>query len=271
MKPSVLALVVIYGIAPSQSPAITSIGRISKSGINLRTVIWDNSVEQLHDSLPEGNWGEMTWVHTPENLGLAAIYNEVIANRLRSNEHLLLLDQDTLLPETFFETASAAIVKNPSVALFMPMVRAHERWVSPLYAAVGWGRYWSQPRSGLQPSRHLGAINSGMIISAQYLQGRFSGYDRDLRFYGTDTFFMLEYRRQNLWVYIVDAVIDHDLSFFSTSTAEKIVKFREMKRANVICYRRTAWPIRMAVRSLMACAALVYTFRYKNVGFLLPR
>ena len=36
MKPSVLALVVIYGIAPAKSPAITSIGRISKNGINLR-------------------------------------------------------------------------------------------------------------------------------------------------------------------------------------------------------------------------------------------
>ena len=271
MKTSVLALVVTYDTVPSQSPAISSLGRISKKDIALRTLIWDNSPQQLRDSLSEGDWGETSRVHTPENLGLSAIYNEVIASWLKPDEHLLLLDQDTLLPDNFFEAAAEAIAANPSVKLFLPMVRAHERWVSPLYAAVGWGRYWKQPRVGLRPSRHLGAINSGMIISAHYLQGPFGGYDRDLRFYGTDTFFMLEYRRQNQWAYVLDTVIHHDLSFYSTSTPEKISKFRAMRSANVICYRRTAWPVRLAVRSLMTCAALVYSFRYRNLGFLLPR
>ena len=271
MKASVLALVVVYGTVPSQSAAITSLGRIAKSGIALRTLIWDNSPQQRHDSLPKGDWGETSWVHTPENLGLSAIYNEVIANRLKPGEHLLLLDQDTLLPDNFFGAAAEAIAANPSVNLFLPMVRAHERWVSPLYAAVGWGRYWKQPRIGIRPSRHLGAINSGMIISARYLKDRFAGYDRDLRFYGTDTFFMLEYRRQNQWAYVLDAVIHHDLSFYSTSTLERIGKFRAMRSANDTCYRRAAWPVRLAVRSLMTCVALVYSFRYRNLGFLLPR
>lgn len=270
MKASVLALVVMYGVKPSQSPAIASLGRISKVGITLSTLVWDNSPEKLEDLLPEGDWGETSWVHTPENLGLSAIYNEVIANWLKEGEHLLLLDQDTVLPENFFETASEAIIANPSVNLFLPMVRAHERWVSPQYAAVGWGRSWKQPRVGLQPSRHLGAINSGMIISSDYLRGLFGGYDRDLRFYGTDTFFMLEYRRQNSWVFVLDAVVLHDLSFYSTSTSGKISRFRAMRTANIICYRRTAWPVRLAVLGLMACASLVYSFKYRSLGFLLP-
>lgn len=261
----------MYGTVPSQSPAITSLGSISKKGIALRTLIWDNTARQLRDSLPEGDWGETSWVHTPENLGLSAIYNEVIATWLRPDEHLLLLDQDTLLPDNFFEAAAEAIPANPSVNLFLPMVRAHDRWVSPLYAAVGWGRYWKEPRIGLQPSRHLGAINSGMIISAHYLQGAFSGYAGDLQFYGTDTFFMLAYRRQNKWAFVLDAVIHHDLSFYSTSTPEKIKKFRVMRNANVVCYRGSPWPVRLAVRSLMTCAAVVYSFRYRSIGFLRSR
>lgn len=271
MKASVLALVVMYGTVPSQSPAINSLGRISKKDIVLRTLVWDNSPQQLDDSLPEGLLENSSWVHTPENVGLSAIYNEVIANWLKPDEYLLLLDQDTLLPDNFFKAAADAIAENLSVNLFLPMVRAHERWVSPLYAAAGWGRYWKQPRIGLRPSRHLGAINSGMIISAHYLQGPFSGYDRDLRFYGTDTFFMLEYRRQNQWAVVLDAVIHHDLSFYSASTPERIGKFHAMKKANVICYRGASWPVRWAVRSLMTCAALVYSFRYRNLGFLLLR
>lgn len=260
----------IYGIAPSKSPAVESLGKISKSNINLRTLIWDNSPQRQSDFLPDGDRGETTWVHTPQNLGLAAIYNEVILNHLRSNEHLLLLDQDTRLPPNFFIASENAILRNPSVALFLPMVRAHERWVSPLYAAIGWGRYWKRPRYGLHKSRHVGAINSGMVISAEYLRGSFSGYDRDLLFYGTDTYFMLQFRRQKRWFYILDAAIDHDLSFFSTSTAKKIEKFREMRRGNAICYRQARWPVRALVRSLMTCAAIVYSIRYKTFDFLLP-
>lgn len=268
---SILALVVIYGTIPSYSPAITSLGALSKKSISLRTLVWDNSPQKLNDSLRGGDWGEINWVHTPENRGLSAIYNAVIADWLKADEYLLLLDQDTLLPETFFEAAAGAITSNPTVNLFLPMVRAHERWVSPLYAAVGWGRYWKQPRVGLQSSRYLGAINSGMIISAHFLQGAFSGYARDLQFYGTDTFFMLAYRRQHKWACVLDAVIHHDLSFYSTSTQEKVRKFRVMRDANVICYRETAWPVRLAVRSLMTCVAVLYSFRYRNIGFLLSR
>jgi GT2 family glycosyltransferase len=268
---SILALVVVYGTVPSHSPAITSLGALSKKSITLRTLVWDNSPQKLNDSLPDGDWGEINWVHTPENRGLSGIYNVVIADWLKADEHLLLLDQDTLLPENFFDAAAEAITSNPTVNLFLPMVRAHERWVSPLYAAVGWGRYWKQPRIGPQPSRHLGAINSGMIISAHYLHGVFPGYARDLDFYGTDTFFMLAYRRQNKWAFVLDAVIHHDLSFYSTSTQEKIKKFRVMRNANVVCYSKTAWPVRFAVRCLMTCAAVVYSFRYRSIGFLRSR
>jgi GT2 family glycosyltransferase len=271
LKPSILALVVVYGIPPTESPAVSSIRNSAKTGVNLRTLIWDNSLQRIQDDLPEVGWGDMAWVHTPENLGMAAIYNAVISDRLRQHEHLLLLDQDTRLPENFFEVAALAIVQNPSVALFLPMVRAHARWVSPLYAALGWGRYWRQPQAGLLSSRHLGAINSGMIIAASYLQKQFVGYNRNLRFYGTDTYFMLEYRRQNKWAFILDTIIDHDLSFFSTSTEGKVVKFREMRYANAICYSRSAWPVRLGVCLLMACAALIYAYRYKNLGFLVPK
>ena len=270
MSLSILALVVVYGTVPSQSPAITSLGAIEKRGVSLRTLVWDNSPNPLKCELTDGNWGKTSWVHTPENRGLSAIYNEVIARWLQPSEYLLLLDQDTLLPANFFESAVAAMTRNPTVELFLPMVRAHERWVSPLDAAVGWGRYWKTPRIGLLPSRHVGAINSGMIIAASYLQSTFVGYDRDLQFYGTDTFFMLEFRRQNRWVWILDAVIDHDLSFFSTSTTEKVTKFRAMRRANMICYRRSAWPVRWTVRTVMTGVAFVYSLRYRDLGFLRP-
>ena len=48
-----------------------------------------------------------------------------------------------------------------------------------------------------------------MVINFNYLKNIYTGYDARLRFYGTDTFFMLEYAEDNDFLYVIDYVFQH--------------------------------------------------------------
>ena len=210
----------------------------------------------------------ITYQSTPENLGLSVIYNRVIADSLRDGEYLLLLDQDSVLPNDYLALCEAAAQAHPDIDLLLPMVRANDRWVSPLTYFSGWGRYWPEPRRGRIPSTQVSAINSGMVISSRYLKTDFPGYDERLRFYGTDTQFMLCYQDQRSQLVVLEGQIGHDLSFFSEASGNRASKFKAMRDAYAYIYESRPWWERLGVRLVMLAVSLTYAARYRDKQFL---
>ena len=87
MSASFLALVVVYGREPAETPTLHSLARCSLERCDLRTIVWDNSPKptEINESAPGL---PVEYVSTPENLGLSAIYNRVSATRLRLTDRL---------------------------------------------------------------------------------------------------------------------------------------------------------------------------------------
>lgn len=267
MTTRLLALIVVYGIAAERSPSLASLAASRRDRAALRVVVWDNSADPRGLD-PRSFELPVEYVSTPDNLGLSTIYNRVIRERLRPDEHLLLLDQDTQLPVDFLDVAATAIAAHPDIDLFLPWVRASGRWASPVSYLLGWGWRRASRAVGTIASRRLCAINSGMIASASYLQGDFPGYDERLRFYGTDTQFMLDYSDRRPTLCLLDAVIEHDLSFYSSTIAGRASKFVAMKSAYRFIYERRSHMQRFAVRLVMLVASIRYALAYRNAGFL---
>ena len=267
MDLSFLAVIVVYGSKPAETPSLRSLARCRLDGCTLRTIVWDNSL--LPD---EVDWSVLglcgEYVSTPANLGLSTIYNRVIASHLRQGEYLLLLDQDTALPDDYLLKAQAAITAHPDIGLFLPMVRANGRWASPVTYMCGWGRQWTRRQVGEIASSRICAINSGMIISDAYLLGSLPAYDERLRFYGTDTQFMLDYMESRRSLCMMDTVIDHDLSFFSAPSSTLAKKFAVMKSAYDVIYEKRPWIQRIAVRLMMLAVSIRYALKYRDLAFL---
>lgn len=269
MPLEILALIVIYGEPALQTTSYRTLVATAPAGVKLRVLLWDNSPASHPPTDVDPAWAErVIYVSTPENIGLSTIYNSVIAEHLRANEFLLILDQDSLLPNDFFLESVKALEHYPEVDLFLPMVRANERWVSPLYYFFGWGRYWSEPRPGLERSSHRTAINSGMLINARYLRSDFPGYDERLKLYGIDTQFMVTYASSRKFFCVMDTTIHHDLSFFSSSTEDKCHKFHAMKAAYRWIYEKHPIKQRVAVMLMMGAVSLLYALRYRSMRFL---
>lgn len=266
MNTRFLALVVVYGSDPFSTSSLQTLLANDFDRQRLRILVWDNSPtpsvneEDLHRD-------RVLYRATPENLGLSSIYNQVISKDLDSEEHLILLDQDTVLPINFLKTADEAIGQHPDIDLFLPMIRANGYWVSPLDYCLGWGRYWAVPRYGRMKSAGVCAINSGMVISAKYLLGR-SVYDEKLRFYGTDTQFMLDYVDHRDELVVLDVQLDHDLSFFSDSLEQRARKFIVMRAANKQIYAQRSLAKRFGSAAIMMVVSLVYAWRYRSCSFL---
>lgn len=267
MDLSFLAVIVVYGSKPVETPSLRSLANCRLERCTLRTIVWDNSL------LPNGvDWSTLglcgDYVSTPANLGLSTIYNHVIASHLRPGEYLLLLDQDTVLPDDYLLKAEAAINAHPDVGLFLPMVKANGRWASPVTYLCGWGKQWGSRQVGEITSSRICAINSGMIISDTYLLGSFPVYDERLRFYGTDTQFMLDYMDRRRSLCMMDTVIDHDLSFFSATSSTRAKKFAVMKAAYDVIYETRPWIQRVGVSIMMLAVSIRYALKHRDLAFL---
>lgn len=269
MRNEVLALIVVYGQTPIKTMSFQTLAATKKTSVKIRLLIWDNSPE--HHDIREClalHFEEADYISTPENNGLSTIYNVVIKNYLKHNEFLLLLDQDSMIPIDFFEQFSRCSNQHPEIDLFLPTIRANNRLVSPLPYFYGWGICWKTPRIGIQYSKFRSAINSGMMISGRYLKGDFSGYDERLRFYGTDTQFMDSYARSRREFFILDAIIDHDLSFYGAASKHKASKFLEMKIACMLIYENHPRYQRALNITIMYIASIKYALKYKSLSFL---
>jgi cellulose synthase/poly-beta-1,6-N-acetylglucosamine synthase-like glycosyltransferase len=267
MKVCILVLVVVYKTDPALSDSLRTLVANDYPRNQLRVIVWDNSpnsIANLEFLQKEG----FEYYLTPENLSLSVIYNKVITKHLRGDEYLLLLDQDTLLPKDFLRVVESAVSKDSDIDLFLPMVRANNSWVSPINYLIGWGRSWGLPRSGRMRANNICAINSGMLIAAKYLKNEYPGYDERLRFYGTDTQFMLDYMSRRCELVVLDSVLEHDLSFFSGSASSRANKFYQMRSAYSYIYEDKSALQRTSLWLVMLIISLFYSVKYKDLKFL---
>ena len=135
------------------------------------------------------------------------------------------------------------------------------------------GRYLSQPPLGPCPSRHAMAINSGMVISARYLQGDFPGYDEDYRFYLTDCDFMWTYQRLRSQYVALACTMSHSLDFYDAvePTEKKLNRFREMRRGFLVAMRKRSWLAYALCYLYMDVYSVKFALLHRNVRFLFVR
>jgi len=217
-------LVVLYKTKPDESSTLRSIieylNTLSDSRLrNYKIILWDNtpdidfSEEYLHSYF--GNKLSFEYINTPENTSLSVIYNSVI-DTIPDESYINLFDQDSELPTSYFLALNdAQKIREP---LILPRVICNGKLVSPGKRFFARGRLLSTIDFGPVRSKNLIAINSGMSIHKSVFKN--IRYDQQLRFYGTDTFFMKKYEKYNTHVYILNSSIEHSLAAMTNQTYE---------------------------------------------------
>lgn len=271
MVPNYLILIVIYNCSIHQSWTIESLKKAYSYLRNSKVIIWDNGPrahQQLEVDALRKDFGDVDYVYTPQNLSLAVIYNQVIRSH-HNYDYLIIFDQDSGFDPDFFEVLERAIRKEEGVInLFLPLVVSNQTIVSPGNYRIIKGKYWKKKRTGIVLAKNRVAINSGMVISFDYLKDSFSGYDERLLFYGVDVFFMLEYAKKNKYFYVFEYYLKHSSSsFLAESNDMKLFRFRGRKHAWEILHEKKLVNS-ILVKLYTIYASLRLSLKYKDLRFL---
>ena len=225
-----LILIVVYECKVKESLSYISLLKSSEYLSNSKLILWDNSPSiQSIDTDNISFLQQAEFIHTTENMSLSKIYNRVIQEN-EEYDYMIILDQDSSFSSDYLEKLNSAIIKHPSINLFLPLIKSQQTIVSPGDYKIFKGSYWKKERYGIIDAKNILAINSGMVINFNYLKNTYKGYDERLRFYGTDTFFMFEYSKKNNFLFVIDYVFQHESALLDRNERfnKKIIRLNDL-------------------------------------------
>lgn len=162
----ILCVVVLYGMRLKESSSYRAVrGQAARSGADVGIYVHDNSLEADAEAATNA---EIVYRHSPENCGLGAAYNAAARHAEREGfGWLLLLDQDTQLPDDFLKSYVDAIDENPeALRVFVPHI-AHLNG-QPLSPIRRWRRNrWPKVSEGAVPMKHYLLINSCLCVDTR--------------------------------------------------------------------------------------------------------
>jgi hypothetical protein len=268
-KPKLIVLVVLYKKTISASPTISHLLLQNKDLFDLELVVWDNSpapCPEAEIAKLSATFDKFQYISTPENVWLSKLYNQVL--RSSTYDYALLLDQDSEMPDYYFDKLSAAISDFPHISLFLPIVMNNEKLVSPGSFIYFKGKHWKKIKTGLISSKNVLAITSGMVISIKVFLVHQMKFDERLNLYGIDTSFMLSFSKFEQQLYVLRVKFDHDTVLWSNPSADVMLsRFRNLKGT---------WPKILSNRPFALVLAYFYSkavslklaLKYQDVRFL---
>jgi hypothetical protein len=259
-------VVVLYKMDVEECPSVQSLLQCTEYLQRSRVILWDNSpvgVPAEKQAWLKKQFSLFSYTHTPSNLSLSSIYNQVCSEN-KGFGYLILLDQDSRFGTDYFKQLNKAKQSHPKIDLFAPAIYHNSKLVSPgLYYAFK-GKFRSSIQSGVHSTQNMCIITSGICISFQYLHSNFTGFDERLRVYNIDTFFSLQFRKHRSEFFVFHCAFEHSLSQYEEEEfAARMRRFADYRTSLLILTQNYPLHIKLLGKLYLFYEAL--RLRMKNV------
>ena len=266
-QPRVTAIIVLYKSSISQSPTCISMrAQMAYNCSAISVLIYDNSPIANLDGLEPG-W---EYVSNPANEGLAAAYNYALSQaKLSGTQWLLLLDQDSHLPENFLANLQDEIERcrdNPKIAAIVPCVTSNRRQVSPIRPLLGLDRPYKLP--GSAPSLWLMAINSAAAIRVSFMDS-IGGFSKDFWLDYLDHWVFRKIYDTGHFVYVSNMRVEHNLSVANFNQGLERSRYRGVLKAEATFTNRCLplhWRSLLVLRLVARASKHVFFTRDKKIA-----
>lgn len=215
LNPNIFVVIVLYGVSFGESVAFKTFNaasiRCQNSEGYLQVLLYDNTPRgSASGPLPKGVRYEAVGI----NLGLAAAYNRALDMAQEQGcPWLLLLDQDTVLPENFLESLLGELKEyetNSDIVAVVPIVRSGGIVVSPKRVGfLGLRAFPGTPR-GLQDAE-IASINSGTAIRCDFVRS-IGGFSRAYWLDYLDHWLFRQIYAAGKKVAVSNCILEHSLS-----------------------------------------------------------
>ncbi|ANF85236.1 hypothetical protein A7J50_1814 [Pseudomonas antarctica] len=267
-------LIVLYKRHYKDSAAITTLlnnrVRFQEKEIYVDFYVWNNTPS----CSPALSGDSLTWLEG-DNDGLPHVYNRVADMAFANGAtHFMISDDDTdYSSQNYVDAISAALeceTTSPpnSFGVMLPKIYSRETLISPGWRFWFFGRLSEQVDSGMNASVNKLAINSGVIFNKSCYEKMSPLFDERLKFYATDTAFFVRYESYYSHFYVLDTVLQHDLSEHTSDSAERaIFRFQEMIRGFRVIFERKGYLFHGVMEMYLMVSSLRKSISYKNTGF----
>lgn len=269
-------LVVLYKESICSAATLNSIKKTFTTLFNqaeFDLFIWDNSPEpqRQHDILDFKNnchgLSDLKYHHDQSNRSLSHVYNTILADSIH-HDYVILLDQDSVFNDEFI-VECMNVAEQYSPELILPVIKFKNIIVSPSEIFYLKGSYFPTSPHGFVSIKKLSAINSGMVISTEYVKMHSFKYHISLKNYCTDDFFMREFRKNGKKAYVLNYQFEHDLCLSTLNdNSEKLKeRYKLMKEGRYIVYSDSITSY-LSIRMYFFIHKIYMALKYKDRDYL---
>lgn len=236
-RPSLLAVIVIFGISPAESKSFISLRKAIQRQtpdrqMSIRILLHDNSPNPIE--LP-GSFDDVDYVATRRNVGISEACNHAIdVAQAGGFRWLLTLDQDTTLPAKFLEKVFSVIEKvdaRQEVAAIVPQISEKGRLLSPEYFRFkAFPRYFPKGFQGIA-ERTTFAFNSASVLRVSALRA-IGGYNPFFWLDYSDAYVYSRLNKSGKKVYVAGNIhVEHEFSMSSKKERLTLERYRNVVNA----------------------------------------
>ncbi|WP_423716797.1 glycosyltransferase [Lactiplantibacillus pentosus] len=255
-----VVLIVIYKMKLSDSPVFQSI--VQQNSRDIQLIVYDNSPMEMCD-VPTADF---LYFHDSENKGLFAAYNYAVTFcRVNQIQWLTIFDQDTRIPDAFFESLRPELQDNP--CCIVPNVElANHQLISPFIVENALFLFKFRTKKDT-----LAAINSGTTINVNFFQKHQDIFHDDFPLDFLDYDFFARVAKLNGRIDVIPTTLVQDLSVsdYPQVSTQRFASFLQYESKFVNAYyssRLGEYRLKLILR---AFKLLVQGFQLSKVNVIL--
>ncbi len=234
MENSIEIVLVLYHCSLNDSVTFsTLVEPLRRTSLNCELILFNN------DQLQEIESTEYLVVNSDENVKLAGAYNFAL-KRARENGRnwILLLDQDTEVPENYFKELEKLFSEGISndLAAIVPRLEYNGRQISPVKVSR-WMRLERELKTTGYTNCRMNALNSLSLFRVDFLSS-IGGFSMDYPFDMLDHWCYNEIYKHRKLVYVLDTVGKHNSSFVDFETNVSVSRYKEFMDAQKTFIRK---------------------------------
>jgi GT2 family glycosyltransferase len=262
-----MVVLVIYKMDIGESSAFTSLTDALRF-VNQKTsvLIYDNSpYPHKHSNTVNENW-VVSYRNDPSNPGVSKAYNEGFKHaKEKAKKWMLLSDQDTRFPATFFESVGTSMTNHPADELFAPIIKGDSKLISPFRFKFGKGFVLQSIEVQCYSLDELKFINSGLLISTTLFE-KCNGYDERFPLDFSDLAFIQRLKKYNDKFIVIKATCSHNLSSDERTFSKSVNRFAHFVNASRMYGR--IYNQRLIFFVSRSLRAIKLSFRFRSLGFI---
>lgn len=222
---SLIIIIVIYNRDLEACESFQSVLAMRNDECNLNVFVYDNS--STSQSIKEYDGLRISYFHDAKNSGVSTAYNAGVTHAVNNQKKwALLLDQDTLLPDSILKDYENSIRANQDSNLFVPILKLkNDKIFSPSRYKFKRGFFVEKIAPGVHSLFKYAPVNSGMMVNIAAFQ-EVGGYNEKVQLDFSDFQFVERFRKVFPRFYVMNTECLQDFSDDDSSYSSQAVRFR---------------------------------------------